>query len=149
MKPALTFLIAARRCEIDELERLARTSALVGAIAELVHALQRERGLSNVYLASGGTRFAEARQAQVATAERCAQLPEVPTLTENGIPLRAAARRGFILSRDVEAIEAEPDTTARLALTAARALHMSGGDRALATMCVGVGQGSALALAKA
>ncbi|HQN17967.1 MAG TPA: hypothetical protein PKV86_02455, partial [Syntrophobacteraceae bacterium] len=32
---------------------------------------------------------------------------------------------------------------ARLALTAARALHMSGGDRALATMCVGVGQGSA------
>ena len=73
MKPALTFLIAARHCEIDELERLARTSALVGAIAELVHALQRERGLSNVYLASGGTRFAEARQAQVATAERCAQ----------------------------------------------------------------------------
>ena len=38
---------------------------------------------------------------------------------------------------------------ARLALTAARALHQSGGDRALATMCVGVGQGSALALAKA
>ena len=48
MKPALTFLIAARHCEIDELERLARTSALVGAIAELVHALQRERGLTVV-----------------------------------------------------------------------------------------------------
>ena len=38
---------------------------------------------------------------------------------------------------------------ARLALTAARALKEKGGDRALATMCVGVGQGSALALAKA
>jgi 3-oxoadipyl-CoA thiolase len=38
---------------------------------------------------------------------------------------------------------------ARLALTAARALRERGGDRALATMCVGVGQGSALALAKA
>ncbi len=38
---------------------------------------------------------------------------------------------------------------ARLALTAARTLHQSGGERALATMCVGVGQGSALALAKA
>ncbi|MEO8114414.1 MAG: 3-oxoadipyl-CoA thiolase [Phenylobacterium sp.] len=38
---------------------------------------------------------------------------------------------------------------ARLALTAARALKARGGDRALATMCVGVGQGSALALAKA
>jgi 3-oxoadipyl-CoA thiolase len=38
---------------------------------------------------------------------------------------------------------------ARLALTAARAMHERGGERALATMCVGVGQGSALALAKA
>ncbi|MCR5879039.1 3-oxoadipyl-CoA thiolase [Phenylobacterium sp. J367] len=37
---------------------------------------------------------------------------------------------------------------ARLALTAARALQVRGGERALATMCVGVGQGSAMALAK-
>ena len=36
-----------------------------------------------------------------------------------------------------------------LALTAARALKDRGGERALATMCVGVGQGSALALARA
>jgi 3-oxoadipyl-CoA thiolase len=36
---------------------------------------------------------------------------------------------------------------ARLALTAARAMRERGGERALATMCVGVGQGSALALA--
>lgn len=38
---------------------------------------------------------------------------------------------------------------ARIALTAARAMNERGGERALATMCVGVGQGSALALAKA
>jgi acetyl-CoA acetyltransferase len=38
---------------------------------------------------------------------------------------------------------------ARLALTAARVLKERGGERALATMCVGVGQGSALALARA
>ena len=38
---------------------------------------------------------------------------------------------------------------ARIALTAARAMIDRGGSRALATMCVGVGQGSALALAKA
>ena len=36
-----------------------------------------------------------------------------------------------------------------LALTAARTLKLNGGERALATMCVGVGQGSALALARA
>ena len=38
---------------------------------------------------------------------------------------------------------------ARIALTAARTLKQNGGERALATMCVGVGQGSALSLAKA
>ena len=38
---------------------------------------------------------------------------------------------------------------ARLALTTARALKQRGGERGLATMCVGVGQGSALALARA
>jgi len=38
---------------------------------------------------------------------------------------------------------------ARIALTAARAMKERGAARALATMCVGVGQGSALALAKA
>jgi len=38
---------------------------------------------------------------------------------------------------------------ARLALTTARAMQERGGARALATMCVGVGQGSALALARA
>jgi 3-oxoadipyl-CoA thiolase len=38
---------------------------------------------------------------------------------------------------------------ARLALTAARTLKERGAERALATMCVGVGQGSAMALARA
>jgi 3-oxoadipyl-CoA thiolase len=37
---------------------------------------------------------------------------------------------------------------ARLALTTARAMQARGADRGLATMCVGVGQGSALALAR-
>ena len=65
MKSALSFLIAARRCEIAELERLSHTSDLVGDIGQLVHALQRERGLSNVFLASGGQRFGPQRVAQV------------------------------------------------------------------------------------
>lgn len=57
MTSALSFLVAARRCEIDELEQLARTCELVQEISELVHRLQRERGASNVYLASGGQRY--------------------------------------------------------------------------------------------
>jgi hypothetical protein len=69
MKSGLSFLVAALRCEIDELDQLGRTSELVGAIGRLVHALQRERGLSNVVLASGGRRFVAEREAQIACSE--------------------------------------------------------------------------------
>lgn len=66
MKSAFSFLIAAKRCEIAGLEQLALTSALVNATAQLVHALQRERGLSNLYLASQGQRWSAERLAQAA-----------------------------------------------------------------------------------
>lgn len=70
MKSGLSFLIAALRCEIDELDQLARTSALVATIGRLVHALQRERGISNVLLASNGRRFVAQRDAQIAACLR-------------------------------------------------------------------------------
>ncbi|MGO4389841.1 nitrate- and nitrite sensing domain-containing protein [Variovorax sp. M-6] len=66
MKTGLSFLVGALRCEIDALEQLARTSELVATIGRLVHALQRERGISNVFLASRGQRFALQREAQIA-----------------------------------------------------------------------------------
>jgi len=70
VKSGSTFLLAARQCEIAELEELARTGELVGAIGRFVHALQRERGLSNVFLASQGRRLADQRLQQLA---ECAQ----------------------------------------------------------------------------
>ncbi len=73
MKSGLSFLVAARQCEIGELEQLALTSELVSVIARLIHALQKERGLSNVYLASGGKRLAEARKAHVAECQAVEQ----------------------------------------------------------------------------
>lgn len=73
MKSGLSFLIAALRCEIDELDQLARTSALVATIGRLVHALQRERGISNVLLASGGRRFVAQHEAQIAACLRAEQ----------------------------------------------------------------------------
>jgi hypothetical protein len=66
MKSGLAFLIAARRCEINELEQLMRTSALVNVVGRLVHALQKERGISNVFLGSRGGRFAAQLPLQVA-----------------------------------------------------------------------------------
>jgi hypothetical protein len=64
MKSGLGFLRAARRCEISDLERLTRTSALVKVVSRLVHTLQKERGVSNIYLASRGARFAAQLQQQ-------------------------------------------------------------------------------------
>jgi len=64
MKSALSFLVAARECEIGELEQLALTSELVNLVGQLIHALQKERGVSNVYLGSKGRRFGEQRAPQ-------------------------------------------------------------------------------------
>jgi hypothetical protein len=62
MNPALAFLIAARRSEIRSLEQLRASSDLVRGMSEWVHRLQRERGASNMFLASRGQRFAAERQ---------------------------------------------------------------------------------------
>ena len=56
---AADYLIASKRCDILGLEQLLRTGRVVVAVSNLIHALQRERGASNMYLASGGARFAE------------------------------------------------------------------------------------------
>jgi len=50
MPAALRFMLAARRCELQSLESLAVTCELVTLISQLVHALQKERGYSNMYL---------------------------------------------------------------------------------------------------
>ncbi len=50
MPPALRFMLAARRCELQGLEELARTCELVARLSGLIHALQRERGYSDLYL---------------------------------------------------------------------------------------------------
>ncbi|MDD2874849.1 MAG: nitrate- and nitrite sensing domain-containing protein [Azoarcus sp.] len=80
MKSALGFLVAAKRCEIHGLEQLEITSGLVKGVSELVHMLQKERGVSNVYLASAGRRFAAQRLERV----------------EASIAVEAAARERFL-----------------------------------------------------
>jgi len=69
MRTALDFLIAAKRCEIQGLEQLAVTGELVSGISQLVHALQKERGVSNVFLASRAARFGPQRLERVAECE--------------------------------------------------------------------------------
>jgi len=54
VRPALRFLLAARQSELHGLEQLSRTCEFVARVSELVHALQKERGYTNLYLC--GTR---------------------------------------------------------------------------------------------
>lgn len=65
MKTPLHYLVAARQSEMAELEQISRASSLVASMSELVHALQRERGLSNIFLASGGLLAQQALQAHL------------------------------------------------------------------------------------
>lgn len=58
MKSPLSYLVAARQSEISELERIRDACALVQSLCRLIHQLQCERGLSNLFLASAGARCA-------------------------------------------------------------------------------------------
>lgn len=57
MSDAMDFMLAARRCEMQGLQTLEVTCAMVAGVSRLVHALQRERGFSNVHLGSDDERF--------------------------------------------------------------------------------------------
>lgn len=59
------FLLAAKRSEIASLKQLAVSCRLATALSAVIHELQRERGISNVWLGSGGERFGEQRTQQV------------------------------------------------------------------------------------
>lgn len=69
MNSAQDFLLAAKKCEIHALEQLSLTCELVRDVSELIHVLQRERGASNVFLGSRGTRFQQLLSEHVAASK--------------------------------------------------------------------------------
>lgn len=98
MKSSLHFLVAARQHEMAALEQLGEACALVVAMSGLVHALQKERGLSNMVLASGGAQGAELlapqrllADAQIAKVrdelDRLGPHPQVPAGRDCAMPL--------------------------------------------------------------
>src|SRR5260370_10377710 len=56
---AARFLRSAQLCRARDLKLLSTLSDLVKGISELIHALQKERGASSIYLGSNGTHFAD------------------------------------------------------------------------------------------
>jgi hypothetical protein len=59
IRTAADYLTASRQCEIRNLQSLLSLCELVVSCSNLVHALQRERGASNLYLGSSGNRFTQ------------------------------------------------------------------------------------------
>tara|TARA_R110000764_G_scaffold100372_1_gene185358 strand:- start:858 stop:2147 length:1290 start_codon:yes stop_codon:yes gene_type:complete len=71
MSTALDFMLAARRSEMQGLQALALTCQLVSEISRLVHALQRERGFSNMYLGGQADRYRQPLDDLSASASSC------------------------------------------------------------------------------
>lgn len=117
MKSALSFFIAARACEIGELEQLALTSQLVEVIGRLVHALQRERGLSNMFLGARGTRYAAQRLSQTQACDEMATLVRAhfDAMDSDIGRVRNGARLFSRIAVVLHALDALPDLRQRIA----------------------------------
>lgn len=66
---ASQLVLRAKQLEIDAVRQLAERAELVDAIGHLIHGLQRERGATSIFLASGGQRFADVREQAMAEAD--------------------------------------------------------------------------------
>lgn len=99
--PAARLALDAREREIEALRRLAARAELAEALGALIHALQRERGASSVYLASGGRRFADVRRSMAADAlaaeARVRARFEAQRAPEQGASARMLALMAWVL----------------------------------------------------
>jgi AmiR/NasT family two-component response regulator len=72
--PAARFFRSARQCRARDLTQLSILAELVQGISKLIHALQKERGATSIFLGSGGATFADR------LAQRIAESREIETL---------------------------------------------------------------------
>ena len=68
------FLLATKRAEIGALQHLASNCQVVTSVSELIHQLQKERGISNIFLSSANERFCEQRTNQIEDSIRAEEL---------------------------------------------------------------------------
>lgn len=140
MKSASSFLLAARRCEIGELEELARAGELAAASSRLIHALQRERGITCLFLGSHGTRFAaqRLRQLQECLAAEQGARTEFERLDTAQAPVRNGARLFSRVAVALQRLEGLPALRARVAQEAVRAAEAAAAFTALIADLLGV-----------
>ncbi|MEN8512493.1 nitrate- and nitrite sensing domain-containing protein [Burkholderia sp. RS02] len=118
---ALQFALLAKQQEIASLRRVAEQIELIDLLGRLIHALQRERGATSIYLASLGKRFvAERAAARDESAPLVAQLRE--RLDLELAPARGSTSRLLSLIAwvllDLESLDALRERIDRIALSA-------------------------------
>lgn len=122
MPCASTFLLASRRCEITELEQLARACEGVRVIGRFIHALQRERGMTNLLLGSAG-RYGQRWREQVVSCERAQQevLRTLEAMGTDPAALRNGARLFSRVALVLHALDGLPGLRARITTHAVEA----------------------------
>lgn len=123
--PAVRFALQARRREIEAVRRLGARVELARALGEFIHALQRERGASSIYVASCGLRFTDTRRAMAADSlaaeARVRTLFEAQQAPEQGASARMLALMAWV-ALGMEAIGELRGRVERRALSAHEAV---------------------------
>ena len=110
---AARFLRSAQLCRARDLEQLSILSDLVKGISELIHALQKERGASSIYLGSNGARFRRsARRARrrQSSASRLRVRDHLEHVDEKLEPMSCSARFYTRVAFAFRALDSLPDT---------------------------------------
>lgn len=107
---AARFLRSAQLCRARDLEQLAVLGDLVKTISELIHALQKERGASSIYLGSNGTAFADRIAARAADSRSLADRlrDHLERLDEKLAPMNCSARLYTRVAYACRALESLP-----------------------------------------
>lgn len=110
MKSSLRYLVAARQSEMAELEQIRNACSLVTRVSGLIHQLQKERGLSNLLLASAGVQGAAALTAQILEVDAAIAdvRSELEANKELSLPGRHAARLFNAIAYLLQGLDALP-----------------------------------------
>jgi AmiR/NasT family two-component response regulator len=115
--PAARFFRSARLCRARDLTQLSILGDLVQGISKLIHALQKERGATSIFLGSGGATFvdrlavrvAESRDIEALVRERLEHIDEQLDRISVGARFYTRVALAFL------ALDTLPDTRQRIA----------------------------------
>ncbi len=111
-EPVARYLRSAQLCRIRDLQQLLILGDLIRDLSELIHALQKERGASAIFVGSNGAQFAQLRAERVAHCHALGEqvLERVRSVDENLEHMSSGARFYTRVALAVRALRSLPDT---------------------------------------